>query len=130
LRSYLVITYICPKQNVMDDKIKEIQDYFKQKILEGDYVIKKMDTTNLVIEIDSQYIFNFWVANGPKFFELYRDFNSFSFMDIMFTEEEKQKGWNVYRGDNGAKIKSKEEQIEQEIKELEEHLKIIRKNYG
>ena len=75
----------------MEKQIKNLQDYFKRKILKGDFEVKEFKEQYIVIIVDSKYIFNLWVANGYKHFDLWT-MNTFSpnFILFDFTEDEKK----------------------------------------
>ncbi len=70
----------------MNEKIKEVQQYFKSKILNHQFSI--LDTTEFVlkIEIDKQYVFNIWVGNFdiPHLRYIYEG----SFMMLEFNKKE------------------------------------------
>jgi hypothetical protein len=71
----------------MKNKIKEVQDYFKNKIVAGDYEVIETTEHFAVIEIDSEYIFCLWLANGHGSFSLWE--NKYNFIDIVFDGDEK-----------------------------------------
>jgi len=57
----------------IDDKLKEVGNYFKAKLLEGDYEFIKCSDYTAEILIDKKYKFEVWIANVPKDnFQFYR----------------------------------------------------------
>jgi hypothetical protein len=99
----------------MQEKIKEVQDYFKNKILSKDFEVEKIEQHYFYLLIDSQYEFIIWIGN----FDIPRCTKPISsFIDIDITDEEaiKLHGLllpivNKYK---------KETLLEQKKKELEE----------
>ena len=51
----------------IEKKINEISDYFKNKILAGDFDFIKCDECTARILIDNKYKFELWIANTPKY---------------------------------------------------------------
>lgn len=46
---------------MIENKIKEIQEYFKEKILKWEFEILETDLTrSIVLQIDEKYVFTFW----------------------------------------------------------------------
>ena len=71
----------------MEKKIKEVYDYFKGKVVSGEYEIKDCDMHTMTLIVDGKYKFVMWLANGEWALETYE--NSASFMQLEFTDEEK-----------------------------------------
>ena len=73
----------------METKIKEVQDYFKNKLLSGDFKIIKQDQYSVTVEVDSKYNFELWTANmytvdgSIKLYE-----GSFNFINVEFNSVE------------------------------------------
>ncbi len=57
------------------DKIKELQDYFINKVKTGDYKVIKISEHTTLIKIDDLYEFTMWTANGKFSYDFYE--NSF-----------------------------------------------------
>ena len=74
-------------------KIKEVNDFFVYKILNGEYVVEKIDTATVTINIDD-FIFCLWSINGHYHFETYA--NEYNFMALQFTDEQKQYLYPVF----------------------------------
>jgi hypothetical protein len=65
----------------MDELIKEVQQYFKTKMLTGDFTIESLETYKCVISID-EYKFTIWIGN-PTIEETRRPYESgYNFIDI------------------------------------------------
>ena len=47
----------------MQEKIKEVQNYFKNKLLTQDFIMTKISEHTLELEIDHQYQFTIWIGN-------------------------------------------------------------------
>lgn len=72
----------------MRTKIKEVNDYFKGKILSKDFSIVKVEEYIMEILIDNEYKFVIWIGNIniPESRKCYS--SALSFMDVDFKEEE------------------------------------------
>lgn len=73
----------------METKINEVQQYFKDKLLAGDFKIQEISEYVLRISIDDEYVFNLWIGNmdiadNMKCYDVY-----YNFMHLSFTEEER-----------------------------------------
>lgn len=84
---------------MIHDKIKEVQDYFKKKLIDGDYEEVSHDGYNLWLKIDKQYLFILWIANGVEFLCVTDDLDEgsnevLSFMNIKFSEYDKKAIWS------------------------------------
>jgi len=49
----------------MESKIKEVQDYFKNKIFAGDFAVGSTTEHTIKLIVDSEYSFQFLVGNFP-----------------------------------------------------------------
>jgi len=72
----------------MKTKIAEVQDYFKDKILSGDFKITEVGEYVIKITVDDEYRFSLWIGNwdikdNMKCYDGY-----YNFMMIPFTQEE------------------------------------------
>ena len=80
----------------MQDKIKEIQDYFKNKIIAWDFEHIKNDFEyNISIKIDSKYFITFWCSE----FNFWQDsdFWNKNFMDLEISKDELEKIENMFK---------------------------------
>jgi hypothetical protein len=81
----------------MKTKIKEVNDYFKNKMLLKEFNILKVNEYTMEILIDNEYNFIIWIGNlnipeSIKCYDL-----ALSFMDINFNKEESLKFNNILR---------------------------------
>lgn len=53
----------------MENKIIEIQEYFKNKIVSGDYEIKTIKSHTVIVTVDGIYDFHLWMGNGAEYCE-------------------------------------------------------------
>lgn len=81
-------------EQTIHNKIKEVQNYFKGKIVSGDYEIIDYDRYITGICVDEKYPFTFWTGNGAPNIGIYFDCGYKSFMDIKFIGEEKKIIWD------------------------------------
>jgi len=83
------LTIIDPKE--INVKFKELQNYFKKKLIEKDFIIKEITEHILKVEVDEKYIFSIWIGNiqYPDTVNLYsHDYNA---MDLDFLLSERRK---------------------------------------
>lgn len=109
----------------VDKKIKEISDYFKQKIVDGDYEITDIGSCTATIVVDSKHEFELWVSNGERNFSIYEDpFVAVSTsLKMKLDPEEKKLGWeNIKPRLEKSKPTIKQRKIA-ELKALEEEIK-------
>ena len=72
----------------MKNQIKEVQDYFKKKLLSGDFEIVKFNNLTATISIDAECEFEFWATNSFSAKANAQYQRQFNFMDLQITEEE------------------------------------------
>ena len=70
----------------LKNQIKEVQDYFKNKIIDGEYKVNKVDDYSLQVTVDGEYEFCLWTSNGVSHFRLYD--GMFNFVNFEFSEAE------------------------------------------
>jgi len=75
----------------MKEKIKEIQDYFADKLARGLYKVVKVDEHHIEVMVDRKHIFRLWISSHWEFFEVWSE----SFMKIVFTEQQKKRGYKT-----------------------------------
>ena len=102
----------------MKEKIKEVHDYFKKRIVDGDYEISDVKRNYIVILIDG-YEFSLWTANEDNGLALYFD----SFMNFVFDKDEKL---SIYKMLKPIIVKNKRDVLmvakKAELKKLEEEI--------
>ncbi len=74
---------------MMEAKIKEVHDYFKGKIINGEYKVVKRGDHVWNLMVDGKYEFRLWIANDGYNFSAYDG----SFMPLKLTVKEQLKGW-------------------------------------
>lgn len=84
---------------MIHEKIEEVQEYFKSKLIAGDYEELRNDSYKLWVEIDGRYTFILWIANGESHLRLYSDCddggnNVLSFMDFELSSSDRKKIWS------------------------------------
>lgn len=97
----------------IEEKIKEINAYFAEKITNGDYEIIFLgcDEITIEIKIDCKYEFTLWVSksNGWGYFGIYDTKNA---IKVSFTDFQKMLGFAVAI----HKIEMKKESIKNQTK--------------
>jgi len=74
------------KNTLVKIQIKEVQDYFRNKIVDGEYKVIAADDYTLQITIDEEYKFCLWTSNGVSHFRLYE--GMYNFIELGFSEAE------------------------------------------
>ena len=108
------------------DQIKQVQDYFKSKLLTGDFEITGRSQCVFTLSIDG-CTFHLWTGNYdiPETRGLYS--GAYNFIDIPLTQKERIKLHSVLRKDildyeNGYLLEQKRklfEKLKRELNELE-----------
>jgi hypothetical protein len=95
----------------MKEKIKEINDYFVNRLVNGEYVVQSSEAFRVIVLIDD-YRFDIWTANGPDNVSTNTAIHE-SFMHLEFTPAEKHM---IY---SNLKNYMLEETTKQKLKEYE-----------
>jgi hypothetical protein len=111
----------------MKNQIKEVQDYFRRKIIAQDYEIESITMYTMRIKIDGEYIFNLWIGNLNSQSNYIKTYSGeYNFMSIEFSEEEKEA---LYKTLAPIIIKFKQEEFfnikKAELEKLEREIKSI-----
>ena len=79
----------------IQEKINEVENYFIQKVINGDYQFIKADEHNAEIKVDDKYLIKLWIANGVNNLDFYCDWvDSESILKPKLkTMSQKQKAW-------------------------------------
>lgn len=109
----------------MKKKIKEVQDYFKAKLLAGKFKVANITEFGLTLSVDNEYEFQMWIGN-PDIPDTRRLCGENNFLNIMFNQKERIKMHSVtkryvteYR--KKSLLKDKQEKLrrlQKEIKKL------------
>ena len=76
----------------MKTKIKEVQNYFADKLARGLYKVKEISPNSADVIVDKKYKFCLWISGGELFFEVW---NNGNFMAIPFTRAQKKSGYKM-----------------------------------
>lgn len=99
----------------MEELIKQVQEYFKEKLLSGDFKIVKVDEYREWIQIDEKYNFCIWMRNNAKFRRIYE--SEYNFMHIDLNDEER--ATLAFLVDKGYADYIKNEAIQKKLEEIE-----------
>lgn len=91
----------------MKKQIKEIQDYFKSKILAGDFTVVRVEEIVVEILIDKLFTFNLWAHTNYNF-EQYEHMPNFMTIDA-FSKEEQVKAFAIF---NPIKMQAEAKRLE------------------
>ena len=75
----------------MKKKIKEIQNYFADKLARGLYKVEEISEHTIKVIVDNEYHFALWVANGENSFDCWNV--QTNFMPVHFTTDQKVSGY-------------------------------------
>lgn len=107
----------------MKDKVKEVQDYFIDKMIAKQYDVIKTEDCRIKIIINDKYSFWLWAYNSYDTVSIFLIEENFMYLE--FTDEQKKILFDNFRED----IKLGEEAKKQlEIKELEDKLIELKKS--
>jgi len=112
----------------IEQTLNDVANYFKHKIIEGEFEFKKCGEHTATVLIDEKYEFQLWIANEPK--------NNFDFYDSSFmvknsadflkfrTQKERLAGWrqikpHVQAYKNKVLKREKQKELNRLKKELE-----------
>jgi hypothetical protein len=70
----------------MEKKIEAVQEYFRGKLLSGEFVVKEMEECICGLVVDGKYFFTIWMGNDPKYRKLYHACKNS--IDLEFTENQ------------------------------------------
>ena len=113
----------------MKDQIKQVQEYFKNKIIEGDFEIKEIEEHTISLVIDGEYYFKMWIANGKDHYRQY--YNSFEVRENFiylpkFNQKDMHKAFSKVRKPIKSYLDGKLlQEKKQAIKKLQEELKSL-----
>lgn len=98
-------------------RIKELNDYFAEKLVNGEYEVKGRDKFMIVVNIDG-YRFSIWISNGSSKVQTYWLGLKGNFMELSFNDGQKKTIYENLTGDDYkislmAEIENKEKEIEQ-----------------
>ncbi len=79
----------------MKTKIKEVHDYFRDKIVNGEFDVVKIEEHHITVSVDRIYNFIIWTANGESPLSTYPgSWNGLrTFMHLGFRVKDKEKLW-------------------------------------
>ena len=79
----------------IENKLYEISEYFKSKLLTGDYEFIECGSCTAKILIDGKYTIEAWIANDPKTsFDFYDHHLSGLKLTGLSTQKERVTGWD------------------------------------
>ena len=102
----------------MKTKIKEVNDFFVQKILNKEYEIKELNdyTTNIIVD---DFKFCIWIANDQQNTRCHLTSQFENFMMLHFTREQQEK---IYNDFNAIRKENEVEKLLSERREIEQKL--------
>ena len=77
----------------MKKEIKAVHDYFRTKLIKGQYDIIDITGYTVRLLIDNKYKFCIWLANGEFSIACYEDHGHPCFMEITFRVSDKSALW-------------------------------------
>lgn len=102
--------------------IKTVQQYFAQKLINGEYEPIDINPNYVEALVDNQFSFVLWVASGEKYFRTWESISRYFIRIPEFTADEQAIGYaNAMKivTDNSEKIRLAEiARLEQELNKL------------
>lgn len=104
----------------LKSRIKELNDYFINQIIEGNYQVIEKESTYITIEVDG-YMFTFWFAKFVEYFRCVEIKTEYpNLMTLQFDDNKTKKTVrNILMAEAN-------ETREKEIERLEEKLKMLK----
>jgi hypothetical protein len=99
-------------------RIKELNDYFVNKLVNGEYEVVESDKFVVMVNIDG-YRFNIWIGNGESNLQTYGQGFDSNFIELFFNEGQKSMVYKNLTRDEKSKMFLMEE-IENKEKEIEQ----------
>ncbi len=111
----------------MKAQIKEVQQYFKNKLLKGEFEATQLDKFRLKALVDGEYEFVIWVGNMdiPRSTIIYH--GDLSFMAVPFLEEEATELNTLLRTFCKARYEAIRDEKIAELKEIEQEIAELNK---
>ena len=106
------------KTEELNDRVKELNDYFVNKLVNGEYEVEKSDKYTVMVNIDG-YRFNIWIGNEGSNLQTYGSGFKGNFMELFFDSDQKSMVYkNLTRDERSIMllmeaIENKEKEIEQ-----------------
>src|SRR5690554_1516227 len=101
----------------LNSKIKELNDYFVNKLVNGEHEVEKSDKYTVMVNIDG-YRFIIWIANGEMSVQTYGQGFDSNFMELVFKRDQKSMVYkNLTRDERSIMLLM--EAIENKEKEIE-----------
>ena len=112
------------KTEELNDRIKELNDYFVEKLVKGEYDIEKRNDYTVMVIVNG-YRFNIWISNGEMNVKTYGLGFDGNFMELVFNADQKS---TIYKNlmSEESRIALMEE-IENKEKEIERLKSILNK---
>lgn len=83
----------------MKTKIEEVQQYFKNKLLAGEYTAEDFNDGYFTAIVDNEYEFKIWHGNDGRYCKSWNSIGNFFMQLPEFTKEESAEMWG-----NASKI--------------------------
>lgn len=113
------------KTEELKSKIKELNDYFVEKLVNGEYEVEERSKYTVMVDVDG-YRFNIWIGNKWSNLQTYgQGFNS-NFMELVFKRDQKSIIYkNLTRDKSRIDLMEEIENKEMEIEQLKSRLSKI-----
>ena len=113
------------KTEELKDRIKELNDYFVEKLVNGEYEVVESDKYKIMVNVNG-YKFNIWIANGKSYVQTYgQGFNS-NFMELFFNANQKSIIYeNLMQDKSRMDLMEEIENKQMEIEQLKSRLSEI-----
>ena len=105
------------KAEELKSRIKELNDYFVEKLVNGEYEVVESDKYKIMVNVNG-YKFNIWIANGESYVQTYGQGFKDNLMELFFNEAQKSTIYENLTRDKTkmalmAEIENKQREIEQ-----------------
>lgn len=101
----------------MKQQIDEVCNYFKSKLVSGDFDVKDSQQHTVEVEVDGEYRFHIWTANLDYGIATYASQQKKSFMHLAFSSSDKIAIWEHIEA---HQAKARHEALREEYERLRE----------
>ena len=109
----------------LKSRIKELNDYFVEKLVKGEYDIEKRNDYTVMVNVNG-YRFNIWISNGEMNVKTYGLGFDGNFMELFFNEGQKSIIYeNLTRDKTKMALMEEIENKQMEIEQLKSRLSKI-----
>jgi hypothetical protein len=110
------------------NKIREISNHFKGKIVLGDYKLAYWGDFSCEVLVENYYTVSLWHRGGEESFGVFNSDKDLILKDIKFTDAEKSLAWKALNKHKSGLNEARINRLEQTIKDAQDKIKWIKEH--